>query len=274
MSSLPEHLIFEVTSRCNYRCPFCYCVWHEFPELAGPDRSSASWRKILQHCVECGANDLLFSGGEALLRKDLPALITFARAILPEGAIGVFTNGSRLNEESLKFFKKHKVRVSISLPGLSTYGATTGTRRSCRRTLEWIARAVELHWPMAVSITATTANRHEFADMYAAAALSGAATIQMGAMMPEGRGRQHLELTLARAEWETLKEQIRALPNSGVPYSFCDEMLCECRSQPEELLLKFGSRPGTPCPAGTAFGVIGPTGKFRRCLHTTENLPF
>lgn len=272
MIALPKHLILEVTSRCNYRCPFCYCVWHEFPELAGPLLSAAAWKKIIRHCVESGADDLLFSGGEALLRKDLPALIGLACELLPEGGVGVFTNGSRLNEEYLDFFRTRQVKVSISLPGLSTYGAMTGTRRSYRRTLEWIARAAELHCPMSVSLTATAANRHEFADMYSAASLSGAASIQMGAMMPEGCGRKHLDLTLKREEWETLKIQIRALPDSGVPYSFCDEMLCECRPQPEKLVRKFGNPSRTPCTAGTSFGVIGPSGKFRKCLHTTENM--
>ena len=35
-----------------------------------------------------------------------------------------------------------------------------------------------------------------------AAALSGASRIQMGAMMAEGRGREHLDLMLTREEWE------------------------------------------------------------------------
>ena len=28
--------------------------------------------------------------------------------------------------------------------------------------------------------------------------------------------------------------------------------------------------PGATCPAGRAFGVIGPDGRFRRCLHTLD----
>ena len=268
---LPKRLIVEVTAKCNYRCPFCYCVWHECPELAEPEPTTDGWKPILRHCAGSGVNDLLFSGGEAMLRPDLRELLEYTRILLPAARLGVFTNCSLMSEDYLAFFNDLKIDVSTSLPGLSTYGKMTGTRRSFRRTLAWIARAAELNWPLAVSLTATAANRDEFADMFAAAALSGARTIQIGAMMPEGRGRRHLNLTLTHYEWEEVKKQIRELPDGGVPYAFCDEMLCECREQPETLLKNFGNPARKPCAAGTDFGVVGPAGKFRNCLHTIHS---
>lgn len=267
---LPKQLIFELTAKCNYRCPFCYCVWHEFPELAKPERNTAFWLALLDRCAEQQVDNIQFSGGEALLRPDLRELLTYARKRLPDAELGLFTNGSRLTEEMLRFCRRKKVHLSTSLQGLSTYGAMTGTRRKYYRTLEWIARAAELHWPLSVSMTATRANRHEFADMFCAAVLSGAQSIQLGAMMPEGRGRENLGLALTRPEWEDLKAEIRALPDQGVPYGFCDELICECRPQPEDILRKFRDQVPVPCKAGREFGVIGPNGKFRKCLHTVD----
>ena len=267
---LPKQLIFELTAKCNYRCPFCYCVWHEFPELAKPERDTAFWLSILDRCAEHGINDIQFTGGEVLLRPDLRKLLAYARKRLPGAMLGVFTNTELMTEEFLFFCRRKRIRLSTSLQGLSTHAAMTGTRRKYFRTLEWIARASELHWPMSVSLTATRENRSEFADMFCAAALSGAKIIQLGTMMPEGRGRKNLDLALTRAEWENLKSEIRQLPGHGVPYGFCDEQLCECRPQPAELLRKFRS-PGNPvCKAGIDFGVIGPNGKFRKCLHTVD----
>lgn len=273
MEKLPKHLMLELTSRCNYRCPFCYCVWHEFPALARPGLSTAAWKSVFARCVGAGADDLLFTGGEALLRKDLPELVAFARRLLPGGELSLFTNSSRLTEPLLRFFKRNRVHLATSLPGLATYGAMTGTRRTYRRVLEWIARAAELRWPMSVSLTATAANRSEFVQMYAAAMLSGAGSVQMGAMMAEGRGRQHPELMLTRPRWEALKREIRALPGAGSPV-FCDELLCECRWQPPDLIRAFGNPEKVPCPAGKTFGVIGPSGRFRRCLHTVSERAF
>ena len=274
MKHLPSHLIFELTAKCNYRCPFCYCVWHEFPELAKPERDTQFWKNLLDSCAEQQVKDILFSGGEAMLRPDLSELLIYARKILPEAELGLFTNGSRLTEEFLRFCKRKKIRLSTSLQGLKSYGEMTGTKRSYRRTLEWIARAAELKWKMSVSLTATQANRHELADMFCAVALSGALNIQMGAMMPEGRGRGHLELTLSRPEWEDLKAEIRALPDAGVPYAFCDEMICECRTQPAAIRRKFKQPTPSKCPAGKSFAVAGPNGIFRKCLHDPAEIIF
>ena len=33
----PRKMTVELTAKCNFRCPYCYCVWHEFPKLAGPE---------------------------------------------------------------------------------------------------------------------------------------------------------------------------------------------------------------------------------------------
>lgn len=267
---VPRHLILELTRRCNYDCPFCYCVWHEYPELAKRGLPTAEWRDIIRLVLENGADDLLFTGGEALLRPDTPELIAYARKLAPEARLALFSNGSRLTEAGIKAFRKLRVRLCTSLPGLTSYAEMTGTRRDFTRTLELLARAKELRWPLDVSLTASTVNRHEFVDMFSAAALSGASSIQMGAVMLAGRARQRFDLALSREEWEELKEAIRALPNSGVPFQFCDEMICECREQPAEYAA-FAQPGHSPCPAGRDFGVIGPSGYFRDCMHTVEN---
>ncbi len=268
---LPGHLILEVTRKCNFHCPFCYCVWHEFPELARRDLSTREWMRILDFVLANGADDLLFSGGEALMRRDIRELIAYARRRAPKCRLAIFTNGARMNEDFLRFFRRHKVFISTSLPGLSTYPAMTGSRRSFRRILAMIARAKELKWPVSVSLTATSANRHEFADMFCAAAIAGAASIQAGAAMLAGQARLHPEITITRAEWENLKQRIRELPDLKVSYNFGDEMLCECREHRPEDLAAFGRPDRQPCHAGERFGVIGPSGHFRNCMHTVDN---
>ena len=173
-----------------------------------------------------------------------------------------------MTEALLRAFRRRRIHLATSLQGLRSYRELTGTRRRFERQLALLARAAELKWPFAVSITATRANRDEIADVFSAAALSGASSILVAAMMAEGRGRAHLGLMLSRSEWEGVKEEIRALPSCGVPCSFADEFLCACREQPADLLRRFADPAHAPCPAGRAFGVIGPNGTFRDCLHT------
>lgn len=263
----PEHLTMELTPECNFACPYCYCLWHEFPELGKNPVAAEQWKQIIAFAADKGVRDILFTGGEVLLFPGIRDVISFARETLPAGTLSLFTNGSLMTEEIFLFCKEKKVKVAVSLQGLRSYGKMTGTGRTFHPLLELLAFGAENEWKLDVSITVTRENREEICDVFAAAALSGAETILLGAMMPEGRGKDHLELALSRSEWMDVKESIRNMKNCGVPYSFCDEMLCECRKQPESLIRRFGNPDFKPCPAGTAFGVIGPNGIYRKCLH-------
>ena len=265
----PLHMTLELTAKCNFRCPYCYCVWHEYPALAKPELDTAGWKAVLDKCAADGVTDVLLTGGEALLRRDLLELVDYARRVLPEARLSLFTNASRLDEALLRKFKRRRVHLATSLQGLATYGEMTGTRRSYRRLLSVVARASELKWPIAVSMTVTKANLREAADMFAAAALSGASAIQVGPVIAGGLAASNQALMVSRAEWEAAKDRIRSLPDAHVPYSFCDEFICSCRADtPRRLLDKWGDRNRAPCSAGRDFGVVGPNGLYRTCLHS------
>lgn len=263
---LPESLILELTTRCNYACPYCYCLWHEYPHLGRYVLRTDQWKRVIRYAVERHVADFQFSGGEALLHPGAAELLRFTRELLPEGRLSLFTNGSRMTDALLLQCKRQRIALSTSLQGLRTYGAMTGTRRKYYRTLKLLYRAAELQWPFSVGMTVTRTNKPELPDMIAAAAVSGASCLQIGAVMPEGRARNRLDLTLSREEWTELKAEIRE-QDYGIPYTFCDEMICECRDQPPEYLARFGDPNITPCQAGKVFGVIGPDGSFRKCLH-------
>ena len=272
MIALPKRLLFEVTTRCNYRCPFCYCVWHEFPELACAELETEAWKEIIDECATGGVKEITFTGGEATLREDLWELMDYACNRLHDGDVALFTNGSLMTEEHIKWCKERRISLSTSFQGLRTYGRQTGTRHRYKRILAFIARAAELDWPADVSISVSKINVNEIADVYAAAVLSQAKCIQINPTMVEGRMRKHPELALTPAEWYDVKKTIAALPDGGIPCCFSDEFLCDCRFQTTSLRQKFGRPTVKPCSAGRSFGVIGPSGFFRKCLHAVENL--
>ncbi len=272
MLKLPREMMLEVTSACNFNCPFCYCVWHEFPELAGKDLDTTAWEAIIAECASRGVDNLVFTGGEATLRRDIWHLLVFARSLLPNASIALFTNGSLMSAPRIALCRNHRIELATSLQGLRTYAIQTGTSRKFGSVLSFIARAAEMKWPVSVSITANRTNMHELADIVSAAVLSHARCIMVVALMLEGRARQHAEQALSKDEWETLKSQLNGIGNCGIPIVFSDEMLCECRQQPSKLYSLFGERKEKPCQAGTSFGVVGPSGFFRKCLHTVENM--
>lgn len=269
MTGLPPQIILEVTRRCNYRCPFCYCVWHENKGKLPRELDTAAWKEIIAEVSARSVKSLLFTGGEALLRPDIDELLSYARDLLPQGDIELFTNGSRVTDERLRWLKRKKIRIATSLQGLNTYGEMTGTCRSYRVPLRLAMRAAELNWRVSMSLTINKVNLAEASDMFVAAALAKPRMIQVGTMMAEGRARDKLDLMLTPEEWEEVKRRIRELPDCKVPFSFCDEFYCRCRDYPKSWEKLFGVN-DFECAAGKEYGVIGPSGKFRKCLHTVE----
>ncbi|MBQ7652294.1 MAG: radical SAM protein [Victivallales bacterium] len=272
MIELPQRIILEVTAHCNFRCPFCYCVWHEFPELACPELDIDSWKEIIRECAKRGVTTIIFSGGEATTRNDIWELLDFARARIPLGTISLFTNGSLMTDTRIKWCKKRWINLDTSLQGLKTFGKQTGTRRTCEKTLSFIAKCAELQWPADVSITVSKINLHEIDDVYLAALRSRAHAIQLNPTMVEGKSRSCPDIALTPAEWKEVKDRIKKIPDRDIPRWFSDEIICDCRQQPPSFQHLFANSSMEPCQAGKSFGVIGPSGLFRKCLHTVENL--
>jgi len=86
----PYRMDLAVTYRCNNDCAHCYNARERnFPEL-----TTQQWFKIIDQLWELGVPHIVFTGGEATLRNDLPELIQHAES---NGQItGLNTNARRL----------------------------------------------------------------------------------------------------------------------------------------------------------------------------------
>ena len=74
----PLSVLAELTHRCPLQCPYCsnpLQLEAVRGELATPD-----WQRVIDQAAALGVLQIHFSGGEPLLRRDLPALIARARA--------------------------------------------------------------------------------------------------------------------------------------------------------------------------------------------------
>lgn len=73
----PYLLLAELTYQCPLHCPYCSNPTG-FP--TGEELSTSEWRRILTEAGQLGVFHTGFSGGEPLLRPDLPELIAAARS--------------------------------------------------------------------------------------------------------------------------------------------------------------------------------------------------
>ena len=92
--SAPYRMDLAITYRCNNDCAHCYNARERnFPEL-----TTEAWKGILDKLWGLGVPHIVFTGGEATLRHDLPELIAHAEA---NGQItGLNTNARRLADDT------------------------------------------------------------------------------------------------------------------------------------------------------------------------------
>jgi len=91
--SAPYRMDLAITYRCNNDCAHCY----NDRERNYPELTTEAWKSILDKLWNLGVPHIVFTGGEATLRHDLPELIAHAEA---NGQItGLNTNARRLADE-------------------------------------------------------------------------------------------------------------------------------------------------------------------------------
>lgn len=125
-SQLPSHLlqfsedkrpvvVWNVTQACNLKCVHCYA--HATEGSASEELSTEEGRRLIDDLAAYGAPVLLFSGGEPLVRKDLPELAAYA---VDKGMRAVIsTNGTLISRQKAKTLKEIGLSyVGISLDGL------------------------------------------------------------------------------------------------------------------------------------------------------------
>lgn len=99
---LPESFILELTRRCNNRCLYCYTAWGA-PRLgygrpSDGEMSTSDIKQVIARLQdEAAPKTIGLSGGEPLLRDDLPEIVAFirSRGIAPI----VISNGTLLTRD-------------------------------------------------------------------------------------------------------------------------------------------------------------------------------
>ncbi len=115
-------LRISVTDRCNFRCPYCmpseiYGERYEFlprPEIL----TFEEIERLARLFVGLGAAKIRLTGGEPLLRAELPALVTRLAAIDGLEDVTLTTNGVLLADQAGALRDAGLKRVTVSLDSL------------------------------------------------------------------------------------------------------------------------------------------------------------
>lgn len=110
-AKMPLRYFFELTYRCNLKCPYCYVGQNrKIEELSLDD-----WIKIISQIPPYSFVTLV--GGEPLIREDFKEIL-FKCSKRTFGKLNVVTNGILMNDDIIDSFVKSKMMLlSVSLDG-------------------------------------------------------------------------------------------------------------------------------------------------------------
>ena len=112
-----KDLRISVTPRCNFRCTYCDPLGSGHVDPVGTV-SVDDVARVVDAAVGLGMSSVRFTGGEPLLRKELPAMIHHAKRVAGVPDVAITTNATLLARRLPELLEAGLDRVNISLDAL------------------------------------------------------------------------------------------------------------------------------------------------------------
>ena len=137
-----KSLRVSVTDKCNFRCRYCMPAegleWLERDELL----SFEEIQRLVRVLARMGVDEVRLTGGEPLVRRDLPTLVGMLAATPGVRDLSLTTNGVLLDRFAAPLVEAGLRRLNVSLDSLSHVRFAEITRRDALdRVLAGLAEA-------------------------------------------------------------------------------------------------------------------------------------
>jgi cyclic pyranopterin phosphate synthase len=162
-----ENLRISVTDRCDLRC--FYCIPDEDIEWLPREGllTLEELARVSRLAVESGIRKLRITGGEPLLRKNLPRLVELLASLPGLEDLAITTNGTQLTRLAEPLARAGLRRVNVSLDSLDPQTFHEMTRRDFHRRVMAGLDAAEAAGLLPIRINAVLVrgrNDHEVVD--------------------------------------------------------------------------------------------------------------
>lgn len=123
-----DYLRISVTDRCNERCLYCMPRGYQGWERKADHLTAEEIVRVVRVAANMGFRKFRLTGGEPLLRRDLPEIIRALKRIPGVECLGLSTNGTRLAvlAQPLREAGLRTVNVSLDALDAKVYRRVTG----------------------------------------------------------------------------------------------------------------------------------------------------
>ena len=229
-AQLPSHLlqfskdkrpvvVWNVTRRCNLKCVHCYA--HATEEAVSDELTTDEGKALIDDLAAFGVPVLLFSGGEPLVRKDLPELAEYA---VQKGMRAVIsTNGTLITAKMAQKLKAIGLSyVGISLDGMESindeFRGITGAFKSA---MKGIQNCQEAGIKVGLRFTINKANATEVPKIFDLLEEKKIPRVCFYHLVYAGRGSKMVDEDLtheeARRVVDLIIDRTKDLHNRGIP---------------------------------------------------------
>lgn len=214
---LPSHLlqfsrdkkpvvVWNMTRRCNLKCIHCYSSSKNIPYRNELTTDEA--KTMIRDLAAFGSPVILFSGGEPLMRKDLPDL---ARYAVDQGMRAVIsTNGTLITAEKAAVFREIGLSyVGVSLDGTkATHDRFRGKAGAFESALKGIRTCRDAGIKVGVRFTINRRNVEDVPAIFALLERENIPRCCFYHLVYSGRGSKLIEEDLSREETRALLDLI------------------------------------------------------------------
>ncbi len=228
---LPSHLlqfskdkkpvvVWNMTKRCNLKCVHCYAR-AEGENYKGKELTTEEGKILIDNLSDFGVPVILFSGGEPVLREDLPELIDHA---VKKGLRAVIsTNGTLITEEKARIFSEFSLSyIGVSLDGIGGVNdAFRGVSGAFERAIKGIKNAKKAGIKVGLRFTINKRNYQEIQKIFDLIEEEDIERVCFYHLVYAGRGssliREDLEHNEARSVVDYIMDRTKGLFDKGRP---------------------------------------------------------
>lgn len=220
--TVPKAVYFVTTYRCNLACTYCYAESSPTASVEG-DLTTAEALGMIDQIADLGVEEITFTGGEALTRRDIFELMAHAK----ERGLKTYiiTNGGPVTREKAERLAAlaNMVTVSIDSPTPEGHDAMRGAG-SHAAAMRAVGLLKEAGAKVSVNTALSVASVDELSEMATWAIDQGVAEHRFDYVSDLGRGgligglspSKEARAQAERKLFETLRERLSEINLSGI----------------------------------------------------------
>lgn len=202
----PFLVVWNYTNLCNLKCKHCY---QSAGQEASDELTTEERRKVINELYDAGVVSIAFSGGEPLMRRDFYEIANMASS---KGIyVALASNGTLITKEIAKKLVEagvHYIEISLDSTIPEVHDSFRGVKGAFEKTMEGIKNCVDVGIYTCIATTITKLNFKNVKDVIALAEEVGANRCIFFNFIPEGRGKDIVDLDLTPEEREEVLKQL------------------------------------------------------------------